>query len=94
MKNGRFIVAPVNLEALTVVADHTLLTKIALSHDGYATTPQSLEDLRDKLLAREDITSVSHFSKRFTDLTGNPWLFLLIVALLGTEWAVRKRSGM
>jgi hypothetical protein len=93
-KNGTFGIAPVNLEALGLIADHPLLSQIANSHDGYATTPGGMQELAGKLLERSDIASVAHFSKRFSDLAGNIWLFLLIIALLTAEWAVRKRSGM
>lgn len=93
-KTGQFVIAPINLEALSVVADRQLMSQIAASHDGTVTTPDDMKTLTDQLLSRRDIASVSHYSKRFSDLAGNIWLFLLILALLAVEWAVRKRSGM
>jgi hypothetical protein len=93
-RNGTFGIAPVNLEALSLIADHALLAQIADAHNGFTTTPEGMQSLAEQLLSQRDISSVAHFSKRFSDLAGNLWLFLLILALLTAEWAVRKRSGM
>lgn len=94
VKTGAFMVARVNLEALNVVADHGLLSRIAESHEGFMTVPDSLEQLARHLMERDDIASVAHYNKRYSDLAGNLWLFLLIIALLAAEWGIRKRSGM
>jgi hypothetical protein len=58
------------------------------------TVPDSLEQLARHLMERDDIASVAHYNKRYSDLAGNLWLFLLIIALLAAEWGIRKRSGM
>jgi hypothetical protein len=55
---------------------------------------RDLQGLRKKILEREDIRPVSYAQKRFIDLSGNVWLFLLILALLSAEWFIRKRSGV
>jgi hypothetical protein len=94
VKKGAFMVERMNLEALNVVADHPLLSQIASSHDGFMTTPDGMEQLARQLLNRGDIASVSHYNKRYSDLVGNLWLFLLIMGLLAAEWGIRKRSGM
>jgi hypothetical protein len=55
---------------------------------------RDLDGLRKKIMQREDIRPVSYEQKRFTDLAGNVWLFLIILALLSAEWFIRKRSGI
>jgi hypothetical protein len=55
--------------------------------------PKEMEKLEKKILEREDIRPVFYTTKRFTDLAGNVWLFLIILALLAGEWFMRKRSG-
>lgn len=93
-KNGEFIVTPVNLELLNSVADHNLLFRIAKAHDGEMFYARELQALKKRILEREDIRPVSYSEKRFIDLSGNFWLFLLILALISVEWFIRKRSGV
>jgi len=92
-KKGEFIVTPVNLELLNSVADHNLLYRIAKAHNGEMYYARDLQSLRKKIMAREDIRPVSYAQKRFIDLSGNLWLFLLILGLISAEWFIRKRSG-
>lgn len=94
LKTGKFFVEQVNVESSNLVADHNLLYRIAASHDGEMIEPASMRKLAEKILARDDIRSVSIYQKRMADLIGNPWLFVLILALLATEWVIRKREGM
>ncbi len=93
-KSGKFFVEQVNVESSNLVADHNLLFRIASSHDGEMINRADIMKLADKILAREDIRPVSHFQQRMSDLIGNPWLFMLIIALLSAEWVIRKREGM
>lgn len=93
-KKGEFIVTPVNLELLNSVADHNLLYRIAKAHNGEMYYARDLQSLRKKIMAREDIRPVSYAQKRFIDLSGNIWLFLIILALISAEWFIRKRSGV
>jgi hypothetical protein len=92
-KNGSFIISPINLEALNTVADHNLLYRLAKMHGGELFYPKNLDQLADRINDREDIRPVIYYQKRFSDLTGNIWLFLLIVSLLTAEWFMRRRSG-
>lgn len=93
-KKGEFIITPLNLELLNSVADHNLLYRVAKAHDGEMFYARDLQGLRKKIMEREDIRPVSYAQKRFIDLSGNVWLFLLILALLSAEWFIRKRSGV
>ncbi|MCX6305586.1 MAG: hypothetical protein NT040_11510 [Bacteroidetes bacterium] len=93
-KSGKFFVEQVNIESSSLVADHNLLFRIAKSHDGEMINKSDIGKLAEKILAREDIRSVSVFQQRMSDLIGNPWLFALILALLSAEWVIRKREGM
>lgn len=93
-RNGKFFVEPINIESTNLVADHSLLYRLASAHNGEVVSPKNLDSLAGKILARQDIRSVSIYNKRLNDLIGNPWLFVLIVALLTAEWIFRKREGM
>jgi hypothetical protein len=93
-RNGKFFVEPVNVESANLVADHGLLYRIAAAHDGSLVYRSDLGTLAEKILARDDIRPVATFRQRMTDLIGNPWLFVMILALLTAEWVIRKREGL
>ena len=93
-KKGEFIIAPLNLEELSTTADFNLLYRIAKAHDGELVSPHDLDGLANNISKREDIKPVSYFQKRYSDITGNIWVFILILTLLSIEWFIRKRSGV
>jgi hypothetical protein len=93
-KKGEFFVAPLNLEELTTTADFNLLYRIAKEHDGELVFPKEMKDLANKISKREDIRPVSYFQKRYSDITGNLWIFILVIGMLTVEWLMRKRSGV
>lgn len=93
-QKGEFIIAPLNLEELLTTADFNILYRIAKAHDGELFSPHDLDGLVKKIGQREDIRPVSYFQKRYSDITGNIWVFLLILSLLTVEWFMRKRSGV
>lgn len=93
-RSGTFTVLPLNAEAINLVADHNLLKRISLDHNGEMVDPAEMELLVGKINNRDDIHSVSYSHKRLSDLIGTPWLFLLILILLTTEWGLRRRTGI
>ena len=93
-KSGKFFIEQVNIESANLVADHNLLYRISGSHDGEMINKDDIRNLADKILAREETRSISSYQQRMSDLIGNPWLFILILALLAAEWVIRKREGM
>ena len=93
-RSGKFFIEKVNLENMNLMADHHLLSRIAASHDGELIFPENMDKIADKILARQDIRSVTTYQKRMSDLVGNPWLFTLIILLVAAEWVIRKREGL
>ncbi|MCK9204360.1 MAG: hypothetical protein M0P58_08015 [Bacteroidales bacterium] len=93
-QNGKFFIEPVNNEYFNLVADHQLLYRISKAHDGEVVYPNQMDSLVNKIIHRDDFKTVSIYEKRFTDLIGSPWLFILIATLLTMEWVIRKREGM
>ncbi len=92
-KSGKFYIEQVNIESSNLVADHNLLFRIAMAHDGEMVLRDSIMTLAKRITSRQDIRSVSIFQKRMTGLIGNPWIFGLILFLLTAEWVIRKREG-
>ncbi len=92
-ENGEFSVAAVMAESLDLVADHNLLNTLAKRHKGEMVYPATMSKLVELLKARDDIAAVSYTRKQFDDVINLLWVLLLIIALLGTEWFLRKRAG-
>lgn len=93
-KKGEFVITPLNLEMMNSMADHNLLYRLARSHDGDMVYPRNMDHLAKMINNREDMKSVSYTQKRYADLAGNLWVFLLILALISAEWFIRKRNGI
>ena len=87
---GSFIVEELNLEELSLVADHALLATIATTTGGEMIYPHEVDRLPKLLAARDDLKTVVYPHTRYTDLLNLPWLLVLLVLLLSVEWAVRK----
>ena len=87
---GSFIVEELNLEELSLVADHALLATIATTTGGEMIYPHEVDRLPQLLAARDDLKTVVYPHTRYTDLLNLPWLLVLLVLLLSVEWAVRK----
>jgi hypothetical protein len=93
-KAGKFIVKPIQLEALNTSANHDMLNKLSVTTDGKMYYPQQLNDLKQELISSKNITSIAYKQKQLRDLIYYKWLFFLFLFLLGFEWFVRKREGL
>lgn len=93
-KSGKFIVKPIQLEALNTSANHDMLNKLSVTTDGKMYYPQQLDALKKELTSSKNITSVAYKQKQLRDLIYYKWIFFLLLFLLGLEWLVRKREGL
>jgi hypothetical protein len=92
-ENGEFSVNALQLETVNTIADHQLLYSMASRNGGLMIYPGQEQQLLDALNKREDITTVSYQQKKLADLVEEPWVFILLIVFLSTEWFLRKRSG-
>lgn len=90
---GQFSVSELNLEGINTIADHRLLFQMANNTGGQMLYPQQMQELPDLLKAREDIRPIIYSHKKYDELISLPWLFFLIITLLGLEWFTRKYFG-
>ena len=85
-----FIVGPLNREARDAAQNRELLKRIAADTGGqYYTLPRA-EDLIEDLTHTDGAGSVRE-TKELWDMPIN---FLLVIALAGGEWFIRKRKGL
>ncbi len=93
MKSGRFVVKEVKKELLNLSANHRLLKNLSMNTNGSFYLPKDLGQLKDDLLKREDIVSITYQEKSFIDIIDYKWIFILILLLLVSEWFIRKFHG-
>lgn len=92
--NGQFSIEDLNLEYLNTTADHRLLRTLAETTGGTMVEAKEMEQIVDMIEARDDMQSVLNTTTRYRELINLPWVFLLIILLLGAEWVVRKYNGV
>ncbi len=91
---GSFNIGEVDIEQLNPVADYEFLASLADNTGGkyfYYTDMNAvypfLKNIRQN--ASKEKTEVNEIR-----LWSNEWLLIIVIVLLGTEWFIRKQSGM
>jgi hypothetical protein len=90
---GQLTVKPLNLEIRQSAADHQLLRNIARQSGGEMLQPSQIDRLADLIRKNENIKTLVYEDKHYNDIIDVKWVFVFILALLGTEWFLRKREG-
>ncbi|MGB1248476.1 MAG: hypothetical protein ACPG4Z_06290 [Chitinophagales bacterium] len=90
---GAFSIEEMQLEALQTQANHNLLYQLSEKTGGELFYPNRVQDLTDKILAREDIKPTLYESFKTRSIVNLFWIFLVIMGLLSVEWFARKFAG-
>ncbi len=90
---GQFTVRALNLESRQSSANHQLLYTLAKQSGGQVLQPSQMGQLADLIRKNDNIKTVVYDDQQYTDLVDSKWFFVLILALLSTEWFLRKREG-
>jgi hypothetical protein len=90
---GQFTIKALNLESRQSTANHQLLYSIAKQSGGKMLQSSQMGQLADLIRKNDNIKTVVYDDQRYSDLIDSKWLFVLILALLSTEWFLRKREG-
>lgn len=89
---GGFNVMKKQLESLELQADFKRLNKIAANNNGYFADISNLQSIITEIKKRSYAKKI-HSHEEYQPLR-NSWIYLLmIIALLSTEWAIRKAKG-
>ena len=92
-KSGSFTVSQVNAERINTRADYGVMSRLANETDGEFFTVDQLDQIPERIRAREDIRPLTYSSGRLQSLSDFKWIFFLILLFLGGEWFIRKYFG-
>lgn len=91
--SGSFSVSALQVESSETVANHQLMSLLALKHDGRMVYPSYLESLANIIIDRTDIKSISYTQNKLKEVINLKLIFFIILILLASEWFIRKRNG-
>ncbi len=91
-ERGQFLVEKTNREYSTLAADHNLLKSIALKTGGEYLHYSQVDQIMDKIKARDFKNIVSSSESDFP-LIQSQWMLLVILLLFSIEWFLRKYWG-
>jgi hypothetical protein len=91
--SGQLSVKSIDLEARQSTANHQLLRTLAKQSGGQMLLPADVNKLPGLIRQNENIKTIVNEDKHYSELIDIKWVFALILALLNTEWFLRKREG-
>jgi hypothetical protein len=93
--SGSFSVGGMNLEFLDTRMNADLLRQLAYRSGGtYMPATDARGSLKSALESLHSLRAVAREDSATYEVPHWPWMLGLLVLLFGTEWVIRKRSGM
>ena len=89
---GEFLIKELQLETVNLTADFNLLRRLAERSGGEFFLSDQLNALLEEVKTRE-VPGVIHTQEKYLPFIHLKWLFFVLLALLTTEWFIRKYSG-
>lgn len=89
---GEFSIAELQLENLSLTANHHLLRNVARNSGGNFYLPNQFDELIQDLRVKE-AQSVIFSEEEFLPVINLPWLLALLISLVTLEWFLRKYNG-
>jgi hypothetical protein len=90
---GAFKVVDIDIENSNTVADFNLMQQLSNKYGGKFLYPSQVAELANLIPKDKNVNSVIKSELENEPLINWKWLFGVLLALLATEWFVRKRSG-
>lgn len=92
-ERGEFTISAVLIESANLEADHSILYRLALENNGAMFTADEFDALEDAIRSSDQVVTLSYERTRLTDLINWRIILFILIALLSTEWLLRKWSG-
>jgi len=90
---GPLQINPLLVELNNTVANHQLLQNVANKYNGKMVLPPTMNELEQLIKENTAISSVIYEETDIKEIIHIKWIFFLILALISTEWFIRKRNG-
>lgn len=90
---GSFVVKALQVETQDLTANHALLRNIAYKSGAMFYTANQLQLLEQELLNKNNRKPIIHTERTYTDLINWPYIFILLLLIITTEWFIRKFYG-
>ncbi|MEM8895182.1 MAG: hypothetical protein AAGC88_11435, partial [Bacteroidota bacterium] len=90
--SGELSVQELQLEAISLTAQHQLLRTVSENSGGSYFHLSEIDQLAD-FLAQRETKGVVYSTESFESLINLKWIFFILLALVSTEWFIRKYSG-
>lgn len=94
VKKGVFDVKKIQLEQLGLSANHQVLHKIANLSKGKVFHQDGMYDLLQEIKNSERNNNIIHLKEQFQALINIPWILLILLMMICTEWFVRRYNGL
>ncbi|MBL1231480.1 MAG: hypothetical protein P1U44_08595 [Vicingaceae bacterium] len=90
---GPLQINPLLVELNNTVANHQLLQNVANKYNGKMVLPPEMNELEQLIKENTAISSLIYEETDIKEIIHIKWIFFLILALISTEWFIRKRNG-
>ena len=84
----------IQLEQLGLSANHQVLHKIANLSKGKVFRQDGMYDLLQEIKNSERNKNIIHLKEQFQALINIPWILLILLMMICTEWFVRRYNGL
>ncbi|MEO5581693.1 MAG: hypothetical protein ABIR66_03305, partial [Saprospiraceae bacterium] len=90
---GQFLVQKIQLETYQNTADHNALRLLSAQQGGIMVNPDQIGTLAELINQNKSVKPVQYSSQHTYPIINFKWLFILLAALLCTEWFLRRYHG-
>jgi hypothetical protein len=91
---GQFSIGASAAEFVRLTADAGLMRQIAFRSGGESVEMENLPQLADRLMQLSTMKTITDTRVTAMDINRLFWPLMLLIALLGIEWVVRKFFGL
>jgi len=92
-QKGSFMVMPLHMEYTQTRANHALLQALSQQSGGSMVAKEHIAQLYDSISRNSSVTPISYTSTHRTLLLDSVWILMCLLALISTEWFLRKFYG-
>jgi hypothetical protein len=90
--SGELSVQELQLESISLTAQHQLLRTVSENTGGEFFQLSDIESIPG-FLAQQEAKGIVYSTESFESLINLRWIFFILLALVSTEWFIRKYSG-